>query len=600
VGASAVLAVATSSSQAALNSNALYVSPSGNAGAAGTASAPTTLAAAISRITPGGTIYLRGGTYAFSSTVTIPAGNNGTSSARKEIAAYPGEIPVLNFSAQSEAASNRGVMLSGSYWHLDGLVVERAGDNGIYVSGSDNVIERTVTRFNRDTGLQIGRAASSTPRAQWPANNLVISSESHDNKDALGENADGFAAKLTVGPGNVFRYTVAHHNVDDGWDLFAKPDTGPIDPVTIEDSLAYSNGTLSDGTQLADGDRNGFKLGGSKIAVNHVVRRSIAYRNGQHGFTWNSNPGRITVSDNVSLDNTERNFAFDGGVSVFRNDTSCRTSGSTVDKTSGDADASNQFWSGKNGSRCAAYSGAMKWSFNGSGQLVVSFGGTAVVTPRPTTTSATPTATSTSTKPSSTTSSTTSSSTSTTTPATKPPTTTTTAPAPGGTLWSDAFSDGDSNGWTTGSGTWAVGAKAFGQSAGGAAAAIAGSAGWTATDVRVTATNKAVMGSGSAVSVLARAQSPSSYYALALRDANFVELRKVVDGRSTVLASAPYKAATNKAFALRLVVKGSTLTGSVGGTQLVSATDGTFVAGRVGVGTTNATASFDDVTVFVP
>lgn len=595
VGASAVVAVATSTSQAALNGNALYVSPTGSAGAAGTASAPTTLAAAISKITPGGTIYLRGGTYKLSSTVTIPAGNNGTSSARKELAAYPGETPVLNFSAQSEAASNRGLVLGGNFWHLYGLVVERAGDNGIYVSGSNNVVERTVTRFNRDTGLQIGRAASTTPRSGWPANNLVVTSESHDNKDALGENADGFAAKLTVGPGNVFRSTVAHHNVDDGWDLFAKPDTGPIDPVTIEDSLAYANGTLSDGTQLANGDRNGFKLGGSKIAVNHVIRRSIAYKNGQHGFTWNSNPGRITVSDNVSIDNTERNFAFDGGVSVFRNDTSCRSSGSTVDKTSGDADASNQFWNGRNGSRCSTYTGAMKWSFAGSGQLVVSFGGTTVVTPRPTstTTSATPTATSTST---------TATSTSTTT-TTKPPTTTTsttTTTAPGGTpLFADDFADGNSSGWTAGAGTWAVSAGALAQSAAGTTAAVAGSAAWTATDVRVTATNKGVTGSGSAVSVLARAQSATSYYALALRDANVVELRKVVGGKTTVLASAPYKAATNKAFALRLVVKGTTLTGSVGGTQLVSATDATFTAGRVGVGTSNATASFDDVTVTV-
>ncbi|MBI4941980.1 MAG: right-handed parallel beta-helix repeat-containing protein [Actinobacteria bacterium] len=599
VGASAVVAVATSTSQAALNGNALYVSPTGSAGAAGTASAPTTLASAISKITPGGTIYLRGGTYRLSSTVTIPTGNNGTSSARKELAAYPGETPVLNFSAQSEAASNRGLVLSGNYWHLYGLVVERAGDNGIYVSGSNNVVERTVTRFNRDTGLQIGRAASSTPRSGWPANNLVVTSESHDNKDALGENADGFAAKLTVGPGNVFRSTVAHHNVDDGWDLFAKPDTGPIDPVTIEDSLAYSNGTLSDGTQLANGDRNGFKLGGSKIAVNHVIRRSIAYRNGQHGFTWNSNPGRITVSDNVSIDNTERNFAFDGGVSVFRNDTSCRSTGSTVDKTSGDADASNQFWSGRNGSRCATYTGAMAWSFSGSGQLVVSFGGTPVVTPRPTptTSSAGPTATSTATSTSTTKPPTT------TTTTTKPPTattTTSTTAGPGGTsLFADDFADGDSSGWTTGGGTWAVGAGALGQSAAGTTAAVAGSAAWTATDVRVTATNKGVAGSGSAVSVLARAQSATSYYALALRDANVVELRKVVDGKSTVLASAPFKAATNKAFALRLVVKGTTLTGSVGGTQVVSATDATVAAGRVGVGTNNATASFDDVTVNV-
>ncbi|MFF9034389.1 carbohydrate-binding protein [Streptomyces sp. NPDC014892] len=356
------------------SSSALYVAPNGTDGAAGTVSAPTTLTSAISRITAGGTIYLRGGTYAHASTVTIPVGSSGTSAARTTLTAYPGETPVLNFSAQSESSSNRGLQLNASYWHVKGLVVERAGDNGIYVGGSNNVIERTVTRFNRDTGLQLGRIASTSPSSEWPANNLILSAESHDNADSDGEDADGFAAKLTTGPGNVFRYAVAHNNIDDGWDLYTKPDTGPIGPVTIEDSLAYENGTLSDGSQAGNGDRNGYKLGGDDIAVNHIVRRSIAYDNGKHGFTWNSNPGTMAVSGNVSIDNTERNFNFDGGTSVFRDNTSCRSGSGTNDRIIGSSDSSNQFWSGTNGSRCSSYAGGLHWSFGGDGKLNVSFG----------------------------------------------------------------------------------------------------------------------------------------------------------------------------------------------------------------------------------
>ncbi|MFF2779804.1 carbohydrate-binding protein [Streptomyces sp. NPDC058052] len=355
---------------------ALYVSPAGTAGASGTQADPTTLASAITRIGAGGTIYLRGGTYAHAQTVTVAAGNDGTSAARKTIAAYPGETPVLDFSAMAESSSHRGLALNGNFWHVKGLIVQRAGDNGIYVGGSDNVIERTVTRLNRDTGLQLGRIASSTPRDRWPARNLMVSVESHDNADTAGENADGFAAKLTTGPGNVFRYAVAHHNIDDGWDLYTKPDTGPIDPVTIEYSLAYTNGTLSDGTVNANGDRNGYKLGGESIAVDHVVRRSIAYRNGKHGFTYNSNPGSLKVSENISVDNAQRNYTFEAGTSVFRGNTSCRsTSTGTHDKLVGDADATNQFWSGTNGSRCANHTGALGWSFAANGSLAVAFGG---------------------------------------------------------------------------------------------------------------------------------------------------------------------------------------------------------------------------------
>jgi hypothetical protein len=369
-------ATAQAATQAAAT---VYVAPSGTEGAAGTLADPTTLASAIGRVAPGGTIYLRGGTYAYGQTVTVPEGANGTASARTTITAYASEKPVLNFAAQSENSSNRGLQVNGSYWHVKGIVVEHAGDNGIYIGGSNNVIERTVTRFNRDTGLQLGRISSSTPASQWPANNLILSAESHDNADSDGEDADGFAAKLTTGTGNVFRYAVSHHNIDDGWDLYTKTETGAIGPVTIEDSLAYGNGTLSDGTVNDNGDRNGYKLGGDGLAVDHVVRRSIAFKNGHHGFTYNSNPGSMAISGNLSVDNAERNYSFDKGTSVYRSNTSCRFSVSgSNDKTVGNADSTNQFWTGTNGSRCSSYSGALGWSFATDGKLVVTLGGKAV------------------------------------------------------------------------------------------------------------------------------------------------------------------------------------------------------------------------------
>ena len=118
------------------------------------------------------------------------------------------------------------------------------------------------------------------------------------------------------------------------------------------------------------------KLGGDDIGVNHIVRHDLAYNNGKHGFTYNSNPGTMSISNNVSIDNADRNFSFDAGTSVYRSNTSCRfnVSGSN-DKTVGDADSSNQFWTGSNGSRCSAYSGALGWSFASDGHLVVTLGG---------------------------------------------------------------------------------------------------------------------------------------------------------------------------------------------------------------------------------
>jgi hypothetical protein len=290
---------------------------------------------------------MRGGTYNFSATVTIARGNNGTASQPKNIFAFGGEHPVLNFSAQAFSSSNRGIQLNGFFWHIRGLEVMGAGDNGIFIGGNNNTIELCEIHNNRDSGLQLGRFSSDAAESDWPANNLILNCTSHDNFDPdNGEDADGFACKLTTGPGNVFRGCISHHNIDDGWDLFTKTDTGPIGAVTIENCVSYNNGMLSDGTTTADSDGNGFKLGGDDIPVNHIIRRSIAFGNKKHGITFNSNPGSITVTNNTSWGNGEENIKFDEGTHIFTNNLSFQ--GTNSDHTAGtDVSSTNCFW--KNG-----------------------------------------------------------------------------------------------------------------------------------------------------------------------------------------------------------------------------------------------------------
>jgi len=144
---------------------------------------------------------------------------------------------------------------------------------------------------------------------------------------------------------------VAHHNIDDGWDLYTKAETGAIDPVVIDQCVAFKNGTLTDGTSNPNGDRNGFKLGGEKIAVSHMVTRSIAAANGKNGFTFNSNPGAIRVVNNLAWDNAEGNFKFDGpdvSRAIFVNNLSLWTLGTQTSDRAGAASgtvvASNGFW----------------------------------------------------------------------------------------------------------------------------------------------------------------------------------------------------------------------------------------------------------------
>ncbi|MBN2166861.1 MAG: carbohydrate-binding protein [Marinilabiliaceae bacterium] len=321
-----------------------YVSPSGNDSNSGSLSSPLkTLEKAVTLVAPGDYIYLRGGTYNMTvSSLVITRDMSGTSGAMIRVFAYNSETPVLSFNNVANSSS-RGIVQDGAYWHWKGITIEKAGDNGMLLSGNNNTIENCVFRSNNDTGLQLSRYSTSyTTISQWPSNNLIVGCESYNNKDAANEDADGFAAKLTCGNGNIFRDCVSHHNIDDGWDLYTKSDTGPIGEITFENCIAHSNGTLTDGVTSGGGDKNGFKLGSSSNSVNHVLRRCIAFNNGKHGFTDNGNIGSIKFINLTSYNNGDYNYhTRDGASHKFVNCISF--SGAHADRIVGDASGSNAF-----------------------------------------------------------------------------------------------------------------------------------------------------------------------------------------------------------------------------------------------------------------
>jgi hypothetical protein len=299
-----------------------YVSVSGSDSNSGSLSSPfKTLEKAVTVVQPGDYIFLRGGTYSMTvSSLVIDRAKSGTASAMIHVFAYDSETPVLRFDG-IENPSSRGIVQDAAYWHWKGVTIERAGDNGMLLSGNNNIIEDCVFRKNSDTGLQLSRySTSATSISQWPSDNLILGCESYDNKDSGNENADGFAAKLTSGTGNIFRDCIAHHNIDDGWDLYTKSATGPIGAVIFENCIAHSNGTLTDGTTSGGGDKNGFKLGSSAHNINHELRRCIAFNNGKHGFTDNGNVGSIKFYNITAYNNGDYNIhTRDNASHIFKN-----------------------------------------------------------------------------------------------------------------------------------------------------------------------------------------------------------------------------------------------------------------------------------------
>ena len=284
----------------------IHVSPSGTPSGRGTKESPLNLLTAVKYVRPGQTIVLSEGHYNMLEPLRIPHGIDGTAEQPIRMIADPAAAtrPVIDFQGLSA-----GIIHGGDHWYFFGFDVTGAANNqkGFQVSGHYNTLERIDTYYNGNTGIQISRYAASDPVSDWPSHNLILNCTSWGNADAGYEDADSFAAKLTCGEGNVFDGCIAHHNADDGYDLYAKIETGPIGKVVIRNSVAYANGILEDGTIAGNG--NGFKLGGSNIPGGHVLENSYAFFNRAKGIDANSCPD-IVVENCVSYNNLRYNVAF--------------------------------------------------------------------------------------------------------------------------------------------------------------------------------------------------------------------------------------------------------------------------------------------------
>jgi hypothetical protein len=279
---------------AQLSAQTYYVSTTGDDANPGALESPfRTITKALSvATTAGATIYVRRGTYAHASTISIS--RSGTSDSMYKLFAYPGERPLLDFSAMPIGSSSRGIRLSGSFWHIKGFDIWKAGDNGMNVSGSNNVIEFCSFSENSDTGLQLDNGAS---------NNQVINCDSYYNADPDQGNADGFAPKLTVGSGNYFYGCRAWQNSDDGWDGYLRGADNVA--TTLENCWCFMNGYLKTGA-VSSGNGNGYKMGGSddrSLRHDMILKKCLAFDNKVKGFDQNNNKGSMTLYNSTGYRN---------------------------------------------------------------------------------------------------------------------------------------------------------------------------------------------------------------------------------------------------------------------------------------------------------
>src|SRR5574344_1380176 len=334
-----------------------YASPTGT-GNGTSYDAPMSLSSGLSKLASGDSLFLLGGQYDLTSTITIQ--KTGTSeSSRTFVGAYPGEKPILDFRNQKHGGN--GVLLKNNYIHVKGLTIRYAGYKGIQNTGSYNLMENLDVYGNCDTGIQ----------QKGGNNNTILNCDSHDNFDYVtvsgtycdyGGNADGFADKqYTNSPGNTYIGCRSWNNSDDGWDFYQRVGGTTI----IRNCVCYNNGpkyydlsnyprlttdaswfkdfkkdttVIADGTKYTcsishyynHGNGNGFKLGGGSTLHDVTLYNCLSVANRVKGFDQNSDAGAIQIYNGTSyLNGSNYGFYNNNGYSlVIKNCISLDSKGS--------------------------------------------------------------------------------------------------------------------------------------------------------------------------------------------------------------------------------------------------------------------------------
>jgi len=315
----------------------IYVSPEGRPFNKGTSwEDALNVQTALKHVGPGQTILLKAGHYDMKAAeLLVERGRDGTPEAPITMTT-DGGYATFDF-----GRTGTGFTCWGDWWNISFINICNTLDlmKGMQLAGSNCTLERMNFYNNGTTGLQVS-GTSNEPYDRWPANNTIINCTSINNGDSGYEDADGFAPKLTCGPGNVFIGCIAAYNADDGWDMFAKSATGQIGSVVVKDCVTYRNGYLMvkqgsiktaivfadivcdengnltfvgeegvDYMMIEAGNGNGFKLGGTNILGDHRLINSISYENKSKGIDSNSCPD-IKVYDSTSFNNGAANVAY--------------------------------------------------------------------------------------------------------------------------------------------------------------------------------------------------------------------------------------------------------------------------------------------------
>jgi hypothetical protein len=307
------------------NAATYYLAPNGSDSGSGSNSSPWfTLNKAWSVAKAGDIIYLKGGTYRYSSTQSL-TGKSGASGNPIKIWAVEGETPVIT--PASDYSGTRGINIDADYLHIKGLEItgykQRTSSAlyyGIVAENSNNITFDQIKVHDNGFGLSIGSDSG---------DNLVLNSDFYRNADPLsnfGQNVPwGGADGITIRSSNqqktnTIRGCRMWNNSDDGVDLFENHGI-----VVIENSWAFWNG-YQPGTFVEAGNGDGFKVGVTLLdlstQVKRILRNNLAFENRMIGIDQNNakcitQMYNNTLYNNANLGTAARSINFWNGTAAI-------------------------------------------------------------------------------------------------------------------------------------------------------------------------------------------------------------------------------------------------------------------------------------------
>lgn len=341
-----------------------YVATTGNNGNAGTIGSPwATIQYGVGQMSAGDVLYIRGGTYSPSGTVTegeqCGVGINyktGTLANPYSIFAYPGETVILSgTNVTSTSYSHIGIgIFNSAYVYVMGINVTNFIQNsggegqGIYISYSPNCqVVRCTAHGIGGVGMgsrgNIGilRFTNCDSYNNW---DQLTTEPSGPNYDGGGD-ADGYDVGFSNGT-IIFTGCRAWDCSDDGFDCFNNH--GYASVVYHYNCWAFGMGWKGSNHAGIAGDGNGFKPGLQYVEGTNgrYYYNCIAYGNRLSGYNQNEATCRQNVYNCISYLNGDYGFNFysTNNLNVLQNNVAWGNSSGSLNYVGTPATNTNNSW----------------------------------------------------------------------------------------------------------------------------------------------------------------------------------------------------------------------------------------------------------------